>query len=868
MSLIADILTWTQKDLKPWQSDAVRRLFLQGSLSENDLEDLYALLKVEHGIPDPQDRKPNPVAEGDVPDPTAKASPVVLLRMRELKHVNSIAEGQVLDFSPQGLTVIYGPNASGKSGYVRVLKRACRARDQEEVLPNAAFDRDSQGLPEAVFDIVENGVDTSLVWVEGSPAPSPLSAISVFDCRCARAYLDEEQDVAFIPYGLDVVESLAQKVLPDIDDMLDKELASMQVDFSVFDDVLGPTKVGKAISNLPNGGSPEVITALSKVSDTEKARLSELERVLAETDPETKAKSLELAAQRMEELSKRVAKAAKAVNDNMVIGLQKLDQDAEAALKAQEIAATNFRAHEDLLPGTGEQAWRALFDAARNFSTTAAYPTEDFPVTVSGSKCLWCQQSLSDSARARLKRFNAFVTEDITKLAAEKTAEREERDNELSEVSVAVGLDDALAGELAQYNTALLEELRSFEQRLLARLTWLKQAMKTHAWDVPPILEPNPMVRLKQFSSTLSSQAITLRSAADQTKRKVIESERDEISARVRLSKRTKQVLDAITKNALHQRLLQCKEDLKTRPVSDKSKELTRKAVTRALRDALNDELKSLGVSHLKMMLKDRTEAGKTRHKLVLDLPAARNINDILSEGEQRAVAIAAFLGELRLAGHSGGIVFDDPVSSLDHTRRQNVARRLVGEAVTRQVVVFTHDTVFLGELRDAIEKATVPCIIHHLEWENDSPGVVRDGLPWEHKSWRERVDAMEKLQKKLEKSWPKHPGETHRASMRHAYSELRATIERVIQDHVFAGVVRRYRDWVKVDNLGDAVGFNKDEYMVISRLCKTCNDMTEAHDPASAKGGEVRCPADLAKDIAELKKLTDSISARRKAAT
>ena len=91
-------------------------------------------------------------------------------------------------------------------------------------------------------------------------------------------------------------------------------------------------------------------------------------------------------------------------------------------------------------------------------------------------------------------------------------------------------------------------------------------------------------------------------------------------------------------------------------------------------------------------------------HQLLLDLPIANKIEEILSEGEQRAIALGSFFAELALANHSCGIVFDDPVSSLDHWRRLNVARRLVEEAKSRQVIVFTHDTSFLGQLCDEIE--------------------------------------------------------------------------------------------------------------------------------------------------------------------
>ncbi len=54
---------------------------------------------------------------------------------RQLLHrgVNALAEDQTLKFGPN-LTVIYGDNAAGKAGYIRILKSACRARGQEQVL--------------------------------------------------------------------------------------------------------------------------------------------------------------------------------------------------------------------------------------------------------------------------------------------------------------------------------------------------------------------------------------------------------------------------------------------------------------------------------------------------------------------------------------------------------------------------------------------------------------------------------------------------------------------------------------------------------------------------------------------------------------
>ena len=55
---------------------------------------------------------------------------------------------------------------------------------------------------------------------------------------------------------------------------------------------------------------------------------------------------------------------------------------------------------------------------------------------------------------------------------------------------------------------------------------------------------------------------------------------------------------------------------------------------------------------------------GKTKHQLTIQ--AGVRPSGVLSEGEQRVVAIAAFLAELSTSTAQSPIVFDDPVSSLD----------------------------------------------------------------------------------------------------------------------------------------------------------------------------------------------------------
>lgn len=206
MTLLNNILKWTQT-LPAWQRDTARRLFQrEEGLSEVDYAQLYALLKAGHGLPIPDNLVPEPLTSNHLPATNQSGQTHILKEIGNLTHVNRIAPDQKLVFSQTGMSVIYGGNGSGKSGYVRVMKQACRCRDQSErVYPNANDLAAARKTPKARFKIELNGTTKKTDWEQDCVPDDLLSSISVFDSRCARSYLTAEQDVAYLPYGLDIV---------------------------------------------------------------------------------------------------------------------------------------------------------------------------------------------------------------------------------------------------------------------------------------------------------------------------------------------------------------------------------------------------------------------------------------------------------------------------------------------------------------------------------------------------------------------------------------------------------------------------------------------------------------------------------------
>src|SRR5688572_391720 len=141
---------------------------------------------------------------------------------------------------------------------------------------------------------------------------------------------------------------------------------------------------------------------------------------------------------------------------------------------------------------------------------------------------------------------------------------------------------------------------------------------------------------------------------------------------------------------------------------------------------------------------------GSPQYQVRLFAKPDAKVASILSEGEKTCVALAAFLTELATGTHHSTLVFDDPVSSLDHRWRKNVATCLVEEAELRQIIVFTHDLVFVNDLQDVARGSNVPCALFTVTRGSQGAGLVKEGLPRRAKSVEDRIDKLPRAAQQL----------------------------------------------------------------------------------------------------------------------
>lgn len=847
MTILQEIQKWSAQ-LPAWQRDAVARLFAKGSLGQPDEEDIYALLKAENGIPDPKGRVAGALNASQVAAPAADGKLVQLVALRDLKHVNALAGNQKLQFSPAGLTVIYGDNGSGKSGYSRVLKRACRARDQSEAIhPDARLPTEQTGKAEATFDVLIDGQSAELKWTDGVVSPEDLSSMAIFDTHCARAYLDEEGDFSYSPYGFDILGGLA-KLCARMKQLVDAEYAASAPITAAFSHLSNQeTTVGKALSGISAKTKPQDIESLAKLSEDDIGRHATLDKTLKEGNPKEKAALFRQRANRFESLATHLEGKAAIVSDDARDSLKAVIAASNAAKQAAELAAKNFKETPGFLPATGGEAWQTLFEAARTYAAES-HVHAVFPNLLPEDQCPLCQQPLADGA-ARLVAFDAFINDAAEKTAREKKAKAVADYNAIVKADLSIGFDKALKEELQAADKELADACESFGKALTERTVLIKVACAPEGnWNAVTALPENPAAELRAMVAALRAEADTLDKATDEKARAALVSELKELDAQVNLAPVKEAVLAAIAAHILQARLTKCASATKTTAISNKATELSEKVISKDLETALNDEFRRLNVRNLHVFLKPFSVKGKTFYKLALELPGQQRPMTILSEGEQRAIALASFLAEAKLSGGRGGVAFDDPVSSLDHKRRWHVAQRLAEEAAKRQVIIFTHDLYFLCILQQEAKQIGVEMVTLSIKRTSDGFGICSESLPFAGATCSKRVGMLRSMHTEVARFAKAGDDDVASKMTRDAYALLRETWERGVEEVLFSGTIMRFSEGVSTQMLKE-VEVSDDDYHAVTGGMTKCSKFS-GHDGAASANVPTPPPDDLQADI------------------
>lgn len=847
-----------------WKQEGMRRVLRQTHTPQDVHDITAALLAAPEDLPfavtalDAQE-----LAVTDA-DETVQA----LLEISDVQNVNRLAASQTLKLGDAGVTVVYGHNGAGKSGYARILKRACGARDAEQIIGDVYTAPAQQTTASARLDVRVNDQEVSVNWNDGGP-DNRLTGITIFDTKTAPFFVEKKGGLAYVPFGLDVFERLCA-LLDDVSAELARRIEAIREQCStpIGESPLSP----RAAEFLESIGtkSEEEVSAFLQWTHADEENLASLGEAVA--DPLGRLKKLEDAASKVWTMLDDFDEIISALGDSTLSDAQQLVTRGKTATLAAEAAASGAFP-QDPLAGIGESVWKTLYDAAEKYSVEVAYQGRDFPPTESGDRCVLCQQELGTEARDRLARFKAFVSGEAAAAATRLTEER--ADLRERYVQLQTKLNDLAVPQL--FASEHREVSTTFDAHRFAAVARVGLLVKTLDGQDATAFDPWPSQKLAEVRIALSR----LRDQEAELRRLIDEGKADELAVRAghyRSRKTLSSAPDLVRQRHALQlasaKIAKAMELCGTVAISRFGGELIKKNVTERLEDAFNKQKKALRVENVPVRLSASAKKGAVERVVGLEGAQAKvGAGAVLSEGEHRAVALAAFLAETEVSGGVSPIVLDDPVSSLDHLRRTHVAGRMAEAAKTRQVIIFTHDLPFLLMLEETCVTAQVALTRIFLERGAGGFGVVSsEPAPWDAQKLAERKHKLRELVAKARKYHEENgDDEEYHKMVTTFYDRLRKTWERSLEEVVFRDAIRRYRPSIQTLKLSTVV-FDDEIFVAYERGMTAASKLT-GHDQASGLGGALPLPADLSALLEQLdafdglmKTKSKDVEARRRA--
>ena len=265
--------------------------------------------------------------------------------------------------------------------------------------------------------------------------------------------------------------------------------------------------------------------------------------------------------------------------------------------------------------------------------------------------------------------------------------------------------------------------------------------------------------------------------------------------------------------------------------------------------------------------LKDPAQKNNRDHvDIIIALGMAKEGLDWIWCEHALTVGDRSSLAELATTENKSGIIFDDPVSSLDHMHREAVAKRLVAEAARRQVIVFTHDLAFLFELNRAADNADPKpqVAISSVSRGADKAGFCRSEPPFKARRVSDITASLTNQLANERYYFDQGNEDEWRKTVKSIAGTLRDTWEIAVEE-VVGHVIRRLSNEVKTPGLVKLTAITVADCEAMRDGFGRCSELM--HSAAAALNRPLPRPDVLSAEISALAAWADSLRQRQGAA-
>ncbi|NCB85532.1 MAG: hypothetical protein EOM44_13740 [Bacteroidia bacterium] len=719
---------------------------------------------------------------------------LLLTSLQKLKGVNALVDNQKIDFCPQ-VTIIYGVNGSGKTGYTRLLKKAFYSRSTEDILPNIHI-ASGQSIVSAEISFSSNSRPYSLTYPDHKQH-NEFRQFSIFDNKCVNIHLTSKNRFEFRPAGLDFFADLIES-FKKIEEKITADISNKSTikDYaSLFD---GESCIKNELKNLSAKTQIDELKILIPITEEEKKKRSELEEQKAQLQTLKKGKEiadLNHYKALLTTLKTSIVDNNKFFTEESLLKIKTAISDClEKDYTAKTEGIENFKT--DKIMNVGSKEWKDFIVAAQDFAKRQVNNSEQYPKT--DNYCILCQQPLSIEAQKLIVSYWVFIKSQSEQDAKNAQTALNTHKNSYEGLKFSLLLEDGV----------------------LTR--WMFETHNKEALEIKDYLQNQ-----KNLSECIISD-LTTKTANDRASIQIDTTHIDTIVQGINdsitklqdndptadINKLQEQITYLNHKEKLEQHIPgietyvanlkwasianKAKAQISKRKITEKEKELSGKYFNEAYVAAFNNECKSLNCE-IGIDISHTGSAGTSYRQLFLK---GKEPSKILSEGEQKIISLADFLAEMKLSEIIRGVIFDDPVTSLDDERKGRIAERIAEESTKKQVIVFTHDLVFVSTLISACCELKIDHVCHWIEKRDDTPGYVfLNNAPSYEKQYRNSIIPRSHYVEAKKEDCPPSQREY---LIKSAFTELRTCYEVLVINDLFKNVVQRFNERVSVDSLKD----------------------------------------------------------------
>jgi energy-coupling factor transporter ATP-binding protein EcfA2 len=771
-----DVIEWV-KSLPYWQQEIAKSIIDNESPDDKFFDSVYVDFKKEVGLD--SDKLVAGKIEFSEQNVEEKEKEITWLSVNNIKGVNRLKSDCALIVG-SGLTLVYGENGSGKSGYTRLLNNAFISRGDKEILSDIYVEKPDQVHAEFKFKCDDQEIPLQFPRDKDN---NIFRRVMAFDSKSALDDMLKESEISFIPSELQFFDTFLSACAM-IQNKLDEECKKTTVENPITKYFNSGSIVENDINSLSMDTDIEGLKTkyLIKEEDNEEYEWVKTEKAaLVALNIEEQVNKIKQVKKLMGELLEKANKYNNKINQQSIIEYKLM---LEESLEGIELV---------------DKYWEYLKSLAeQNYIMQIQKVTESIKSITDLNLVAVVEESIQE------EWLNNNIQE-LFKKIKEQFSEAEKIKGKLCEVLTSEEFKEIpiLEIDISIINLALAEidekEKKLNYDEIEKNIATLNEKESNYL-DVKKLNELMPII--EQYVNDLKWLALA------------------------------------------------SKKKFKQRVITNKQTELFDKYVTDDYLTTFANECKKLN-AQFDAQIVQRGSKGTTLKKLSIKGLAP---GKILSEGEQKAIAIANFLTEVEMDSKNIAIVLDDPVCSLDHKRRTAIAKRLLEESIRRQVVIFTHDITFFMEMKSIADKQEVQYEQETIRKVAGVPGNIAYAIPWQGMNVKDRIKKLNIELHDIETIETSGDTDAYFYKAKEWCELLRESWERAVEEILLNDAIQRYNPCVQTQRLKKAP-FSIMLYTELEAGMSECSSWV--HDRARALNEDIPSLEELKGYIQNYEKFT-----------